>query len=322
MELESIKEPVAAEMAAFAQNLQDSLQSKVELMNVITGYLMRVEGKQIRPLFVFLCAGVSGEINPGTNRAAILVELLHTASLVHDDVVDASSLRRGRYSVNALWRNKTAIRAGDFIFARSMLLALENGDFGVLKILSDTLIAMAEGELLQMEKARRLLVDENVYYEIIKRKTASLIAACCSAGALSAGADPKTVKKLHTFGELAGIAFQIRDDIFDYSDDQTGKPPAMDVKEKKITLPLLFALQHCTKRERKRWLQLLKNHHDNPRKIAEIINFVKVSGGLDYAAAKMQEYADKALLILNHFPQGPMLTSLEALIRFTTSRKK
>jgi octaprenyl-diphosphate synthase len=250
------------------------------------------------------------------------VELLHTATLVHDDVVDNSYERRGFFSVNALWKNKIAVLVGDFLLSKGLLLSINNGDFGLLKIVSDAVKQMSEGELLQIEKARRLDIDEAVYYEVIRQKTASLIASCCSCGAASAGADAEIVEKMRLFGEKVGIAFQIKDDLFDFGTDDVGKPLGIDIKEKKITLPLIYALNKAGSSEKRRIINLVKNHNEESDKVSEVIDFVRNSGGLDYARSRMDAYQQEAFTILNDLPEHESRDSLQQLVRFTTERKK
>jgi octaprenyl-diphosphate synthase len=322
LSINEIKKPIAAEIDAFEERFKTSMQSSVPLLDRITHYIVKRKGKQIRPMFVFFSASICGGINDSTYRGAALVELLHTASLVHDDVVDNSYQRRGFFSINALWKNKIAVLVGDFLLSKGMLLSLENDDFELLKIVSNAVKQMSEGELLQVEKVRRLDVDEPIYYEVIRQKTASLISACCACGAASAGADKETVDKMYRFGEKIGIAFQIKDDIFDFGTDDVGKPLGIDIKEKKVTLPLIYSLNNTTSSEKKRIINLVKNHNDDPQKIAQIIAFVKETGGLEYAEAQMRKYQDEAFEILNTFPPSDARTGLEQLVRFTTERNK
>ncbi|MBS1504399.1 MAG: polyprenyl synthetase family protein, partial [Bacteroidetes bacterium] len=267
LSINEIKKPIAADIDVFEERFKASMQSSVPLLDRITHYIVKRKGKQIRPMFVFFSASICGGINDSTHRGAALVELLHTATLVHDDVVDNSYQRRGFFSINALWKNKIAVLVGDFLLSRGLLLSLENNDFKLLKIVSDAIKQMSEGELLQIEKVRRMDIDEPLYYEVIKQKTASLIAACCACGASSAGADDETVEKMRLFGEKIGIAFQIKDDMFDFGTDDVGKPLGIDIKEKKVTLPLIYSLNHAPSAERKTMINLVKNHNDDPGKI-------------------------------------------------------
>lgn len=322
LSIDEIKQPIAAEIDVFEGKFKASMKSPVPLLDRITHYIVKRKGKQIRPMFVFFAAGLCGGINESTHRGAALVELLHTATLVHDDVVDNSYQRRGFFSINALWKNKIAVLVGDYLLSKGLLLSIDNGDFKLLRIVSDAVKQMSEGELLQIEKVRRMDISEEVYYEVIRQKTASLIASCCACGAASAGADEETVKKMLLFGEKTGIAFQIKDDMFDFGADDVGKPLGIDIKEKKVTLPLIYALNNTEKAERRHIINLVKNHNEEPQKVAEIIAFVKQRGGLDYARQQMQKYTDEAFTILNTFPEGAMRTGLEQLVRFTTERIK
>jgi octaprenyl-diphosphate synthase len=322
LNLEEIKKPIAAELETFEAKFKASMQSSVPLLDRITHYIVKRKGKQIRPMFVFLSASLCGGITEATYRGAALVELLHTATLVHDDVVDNSYERRGFFSVNALWKNKIAVLVGDFLLSKGLLLSINNGDFGLLKIVSDAVKQMSEGELLQIEKARRLDIDEAVYYEVIRQKTASLIASCCSCGAASAGADAEIVEKMRLFGEKVGIAFQIKDDLFDFGTDDVGKPLGIDIKEKKITLPLIYALNKASSSEKRRIINLVKNHNEESDKVSEVIDFVRNSGGLDYARSRMEAYQQEAFSILNDLPEHNSRNSLQQLVRFTTERKK
>ncbi|HQS04497.1 MAG: polyprenyl synthetase [Sphingobacteriales bacterium 17-39-43] len=322
LNLEEIKKPIAAELETFEAKFKASMQSSVPLLDRITHYIVKRKGKQIRPMFVFLSASLCGGITEATYRGAALVELLHTATLVHDDVVDNSYERRGFFSVNALWKNKIAVLVGDFLLSKGLLLSINNGDFGLLKIVSDAVKQMSEGELLQIEKARRLDIDEAVYYEVIRQKTASLIASCCSCGAASAGADAEIVEKMRLFGEKVGIAFQIKDDLFDFGTDDVGKPLGIDIKEKKITLPLIYALNKAGSSEKRRIINLVKNHNEESDKVSEVIDFVRNSGGLDYARSRMDAYQQEAFTILNDLPEHESRDSLQQLVRFTTERKK
>lgn len=322
LSIDEIKRPIATEIDVFEEKFKTSMRSSVPLLDRITHYIVKRKGKQIRPMFVFLSASMCGGINESTHRGAALVELLHTATLVHDDVVDNSYQRRGFFSINALWKNKIAVLVGDFLLSKGLLLSIENNDFNLLKIVSEAVKQMSEGELLQIEKVRRMDIDEPVYYDVIRQKTASLIASCCACGAASAGADDATVEKMRLFGEKIGIAFQIKDDMFDFGTDDVGKPLGIDIKEKKITLPLIYALNHTNSSEKRRIINLVKNHNDESAKIAEIIRFVKETGGLEYAESQMKIYQDEAFAILHTFPDGESRRSLEQLVRFTTERNK
>jgi octaprenyl-diphosphate synthase len=322
LSLDEIKKPIAAELDTFEGKFKASMQSSVPLLDRITHYIVKRKGKQIRPMFVFFSASLCGGITEATHRGAALVELLHTATLVHDDVVDNSYERRGFFSINALWKNKIAVLVGDFLLSKGLLLSINNGDFNLLKIVSEAVKQMSEGELLQIEKARRLDIDEKIYYEVIRQKTASLIASCCACGAASAGADNEAVEKMRLFGEKVGIAFQIKDDLFDFGTDAIGKPLGIDIKEKKITLPLIYALNKTSRSERRRIINLVKNHNEESAKVSEIIDFVRSSGGMDYATQQMEAYQEEAFQILNGLPAHSSRDALEQLVRFTTERKK
>lgn len=309
-------------MDEFEHKFRDSMRSSVPLLDKITSYIVKRKGKQLRPLFVFLSAKLCGQMNETTYRAAALIELLHTATLVHDDVVDDSNIRRGFFSVNALWKNKIAVLVGDYLLSRGLLLSAENNDFHLLKIVSNAVREMSEGELLQIEKARKLDIDEKIYFDIIRQKTAVLIASCCACGAASVTDDKTKIERMRQFGELAGIAFQIKDDLFDYgSDEKIGKPTGIDIKEKKMTLPLIFALNNSSFGEKRKVINIIKNNNNDPKKVAEVINFVFESGGIEYAKQKMEEYKSKALEVLNSFDTSAPRTSLLELVKFTTERK-
>ena len=320
--INQIKLPIAAEIDAFEAKFKDSMQSDAPLLNRITHYIVKSKGKQMRPMFVFFAAKLCGGIVESTHRGAALVELLHTATLVHDDVVDNAYERRGFFSINALWKNKIAVLVGDFLLAKGLLLSVNNNEFALLKIVSTAVQQMSEGELLQIEKVRRMDISEDLYFDVIRQKTASLIASCCACGAASAGADEETIEKMRLFGEKVGIAFQIKDDTFDFGTDDVGKPLGIDIKEKKVTLPLIYALNNAEKAERKRIINLVKNHQEDPEKIQEIIDFVNSKNGVHYANQKMLEYQQKAFDILYGFDESDARTGLEQLVRYTTERKK
>ncbi|MFZ4862464.1 polyprenyl synthetase family protein [Sphingobacterium sp. Mn56C] len=322
LSLKEIQKPIATELTAFEAKFKQSMQSSVPLLDIITQYLYKQKGKQMRPMFVFFAAGLCGQINESTYRGASLVELLHTASLVHDDVVDDANERRGFFSINALWKNKVAVLVGDFLLSKGLLLSVHNNEHDLLKIVSEAVEQMSEGELLQIEKARKLDIQEDIYYEIIRKKTASLIASCCASGACSVKADPQTIAKMHLFGEKVGLAFQIKDDLFDFGMDDVGKPVGNDIKEKKMTLPLIYALNQTTKSEKRRIINLIKNNNEDPEKVREVINFVRSSGGLDYATKKMMAYQQEAFDILKEFPDNAYNTGLQQLVKFTTERNK
>ncbi len=321
--VEEIKLPVKEHMEAFEGKFRDAMKSTVPLLDKITGYIVKRKGKQIRPMFVFLSAGISGEINDSTHRAAALIELLHTATLVHDDVVDDSNERRGFFSVNALWKNKIAVLIGDFLLSKGLLLSLENDDFQLLKIMAKAVREMSEGELLQIEKARRLDISEAVYFDIITKKTAALIAACCAAGTASVTQDQARIKTAEEFGILTGIAFQIKDDLFDFGNgEDIGKPTGIDIKEKKMTLPLIYALNQAPWIERRKIINLIKNHNEDSEAVQRVIQFVIEKGGIVYANKVMQEYKDKALKVLELLPLNPARTSIERLLVYAIERKR
>ena len=321
--VDQIKAPITTHMDEFEIKFKQSMKSSVPLLNKITGYIVKRKGKQIRPMFVFLSAQCVGEINESTYRAASLIELLHTATLVHDDVVDDSNERRGFFSVNALWKNKIAVLIGDFLLSSGLLLSIDNGDFHLLKIVSDAVRQMSEGELLQIEKARKLDISEEVYFEIITKKTATLIAACCGAGVASVTEDKNTIHQFHEFGINTGIAFQIKDDLFDFGDDTSiGKPTGIDIKEKKMTLPLIYALNNSTWLEKRKHINIIKNHNDDPKKVAEVVAFVHQKGGIQYAEKIMHDYKNKALSFLTDVPNSPSKQSLIQLVNYSIERKK
>lgn len=321
LSLDTIKAPVAREMEEFEPKFRASMKTKVLLLDKIMNYIVKRKGKQMRPLFVFLSAGTCGTINESTYRAASLIELVHTASLVHDDVVDNSNYRRGFFSVNALWKNKIAVLVGDFLLTRGLFLALEHKDYDLLSICTAAVKEMSEGELMQMEKARHLDITEEIYYEIIRQKTASLIASCCSIGARSVNCSNDLVEKMKLFGEKVGMAFQIKDDLFDYGDDEIGKPLGIDIKEKKMTLPLIYALSKASWFEKRRVISIVKNNSENPKKVTEVIEFVKRSGGIDYAKQAMNRYYAEAIDLLAAFPDSAYKNSLRDLVQFTIERK-
>lgn len=322
--VEQIKQPVAFEMELFEQKFRLSMSSKVALLNRITHYIVNRKGKQMRPMFVFLVAKMinHGEVSERTYRGASVIELIHTATLVHDDVVDDSNRRRGFFSVNALWKNKIAVLIGDFLLSKGLLLSIDNNDFDLLKIISVAVREMSEGELLQIEKARRLDITEEVYYEIIRQKTATLIAACCSLGAASVKPNSPEVEQMRRFGELIGMAFQIKDDLFDYGDDQIGKPTGIDIKEQKMTLPLIHVLNKAPKKEKAWLINSVKNHNKNKSRVKEVISYVKTEGGLDYAVSKMKGFQMEALEILNQYPDSEFKNSLELMVNYVIDRKK
>ncbi|AMQ00528.1 MULTISPECIES: polyprenyl synthetase family protein [Pedobacter] len=320
--INQIKKPIAADIAVFEEKFKASMHSDAPLLDRITHYIVKRKGKQIRPMFVFFAAKLCGGIIESTHRGAALVELLHTATLVHDDVVDNAYERRGFFSINALWKNKIAVLVGDYLLAKGLLLSVNNNEFRLLQIVSEAVKQMSEGELLQIEKVRRMDIGEELYFDVIRQKTASLIASCCACGAASAGADDETIEKMRLFGEKVGIAFQIKDDTFDFGTDDVGKPLGIDIKEKKVTLPLIYALNRADKTEKKKMINLVKNHNDEPAKIQQIIDFVNEKQGVHYANEKMAQYQQEAFDILYTFEESEARTGLEQLVRYTTERKK
>jgi octaprenyl-diphosphate synthase len=321
--LKEIQLPVKEHIIAFEDTFRASMKSSVPLLDTITRYIIKRKGKQMRPLFVFLSASVAGGINESTYRAAALIELLHTATLVHDDVVDDSNMRRGFFSINALWKNKIAVLVGDYLLSTGLRLALKNDDIALLKIVADAVKEMSEGELLQIEKARRLDIKEEIYFQIIRKKTASLIASCCACGASSAAAGKEIIEKFRLFGEYVGIAFQIKDDLFDYETGKvTGKPNGIDIKDQKMTLPLIYLLNQSDLMG-KRWIvNTVKNHNTDHARVERLIEKVIESGGIIYAREKMLEYRQKAIDLLNEFPESIYRDSLSQLVLFTTERNK
>ena len=315
------KQVISEELIMFEAHFKEAVKSRVALLDRIMQYIVKRKGKQMRPMFVLLCAKLGGTINDSTYRAASLVELVHTATLVHDDVVDDSMERRGFFSVNALWKNKIAILVGDYLLSKGLLLSLTNKDHQVLEILTEAFKLMSEGELLQFEKSRKLNLKEDVYYEIIKGKTASLLASACAAGASTTFEDPAQVEKLKQFGEKVGLAFQIKDDLFDYGLDDIGKPTGNDIKEKKLTLPLIYTLNNCSADTRRRIIYIVKNENTQKEKIKFILESVEKSGGIKYATDKMLAFRDEALEILYEFPDSDVRRALEELVRYTTDRK-
>ncbi len=318
-----IKAPISKQMDEFEVKFKQSMKSNVPLLDKITGYIVKRKGKQIRPMFVFLSAQCVGVMNESSYRAASLIELLHTATLVHDDVVDDSNERRGFFSVNALWKNKIAVLVGDFLLSSGLLLSIDNGDFHLLKIVSNAVREMSEGELLQIEKARKLDISEEIYFEIITKKTATLIAACCAAGVASVTQNEEQINLFKNFGTFTGIAFQIKDDLFDFGDDTSiGKPTGIDIKEKKMTLPLIYALNNCSWIEKRKIINIIKNHNNNPKKVAEVVAFVFEKGGILYAENVMTNYKNKALQLLNAVADSPSKQSLIQLVNYSINRKK
>lgn len=321
--IQDIKRPINGEMMLFESKFKEAMRSHVPLLDKIMHYIIKRKGKQMRPMFVFLTGKLFGEINDSTYRAASLIELLHTATLVHDDVVDDANIRRGFFSINALWKNKISVLVGDYLLSQGLLLSLENKEYDLLQIVSKAVREMSEGELLQIEKARKLDIDEAVYFDIIRQKTAALIAACCACGASTAQQKEETVEKMRLFGELVGIAFQMKDDLFDYNNDSyIGKPTGIDIKEQKMTLPLIFTLGKVQKKERKFIINTVKRHNTDFEKVAKVIQLVHQNGGIDYTLAKMKEYQEKALSLLKEFEDNEARQSLELLLNYVIDRKK
>jgi len=319
-----IKQPILKEMELFEKKFFESMSSKVALLNRITYYIVNRKGKQMRPMFVFLTAKMisNGTVNERTYRGASVIELIHTATLVHDDVVDDSNQRRGFFSINALWKNKIAVLVGDYLLSKGLLLSIDNGDFDLLRIISVAVREMSEGELLQIEKARRLDITEDIYFEIIRQKTATLIAACCALGAKSVNEDDTQVEIMRKFGELIGIAFQIKDDLFDYTEEAIGKPTGIDIKEQKMTLPLIHALNNCSSSEKKWCINSIKNHNKDRKRVKEVIQFVKDKKGMVYAEEKMVQFQQDALQLLHNFPSSEYKDSLILMVNYVIERKK
>jgi octaprenyl-diphosphate synthase len=319
--MELAKKVISKELDLFEVHFREAVKSRVALLDRIMQYIVRRKGKQLRPMFVLLSAKLGGEINDASYRAASLVELLHTATLVHDDVVDEANERRGFFSINALWKNKIAVLVGDYLLSKGLLLSLDNKDHRVLQILSNAVRLMSEGELLQLEKSRKLNLDEKIYYEIIGGKTASLLASSCAAGASTTFENEEAIEKMERFGEKVGMAFQIKDDLFDYSSEAIGKPTGNDIKEKKLTLPLIYTLNNCDAALRKKIIYIIKNQNTQKDKVDFVLDAVKDFGGITYATNKMFAYRDEALEILHSFPASEVREALEELVRYTTDRK-
>ena len=320
--IKEIKKPIQQEMLLFEKKFKDSLNSKVPLLDKILHYIVKRKGKQMRPMFVFLSGKLFGEINESSFRAASLIELLHTATLVHDDVVDDSNQRRSFFSINALWKNKIAVLVGDFLLSKGLLVCIDNNDFDLLKIISVAVREMSEGELLQIEKARTLDITEEVYYDIIRQKTATLIAACCSLGAASVKPNSNDVEILRKFGELIGMAFQIKDDLFDYGTRKIGKPTGIDIKEQKMTLPLIYTINNCTLKERNWIVNSIKRHNKDQRRVKELIELVKNKGGLDYAIQKMKYFQSEALKLIKNYPESHYKDALVMMVNYVIERNK
>ncbi|MEN2434661.1 polyprenyl synthetase family protein [Weeksellaceae bacterium A-14] len=320
--VEEIKRPINAEMKLFEQKFYQSMQSNVPLLDKVTRFIVTTKGKQMRPMFVFLCARLLGEVNEKTYRGASMIELIHTATLVHDDVVDESFKRRNFFSINALWKNKIAVLVGDYLLSKSVLLSTDNKDYDLLSVISRTIREMSEGELLQLEKARKLDITEDVYYEIIRQKTATLIAACCQIGVLSNNASEDISEKMKQFGTYTGLAFQIKDDLFDYlSSNIIGKPVGIDIKEQKMTLPLIYTLRTAKEKDRRYFFNTIKRYNNDQKRVKELIAFVKNSGGLDYAIGVMKDFQGKAKAILDEFPDSEARRSLHLMLDYVIERK-
>jgi len=321
-DLNRIQQPIAGELALFEEKFRDALKSNVALLDRVMYYIYKRKGKQMRPMFVMLSAKMCGTFSESTYVAATLIELLHTATLVHDDVVDDAYERRGFFSINALWKNKIAVLIGDYLLAKGLLISLENNAHRMLQITSDAVKEMSEGELLQMDKARRLDIREEVYYEIIRKKTATLIASACSAGAASVTGNEEVISRMRLFGEKIGIAFQIKDDLLDYGSDEIGKPTGIDLRERKLTLPIIYTLQHADKKDKRHLMNIIRNHYKDKAMVQQAISYVQAHGGIEYARDKMLAYQQEAFDILQTFPDNPSKDSLRELVLYTTTRKK
>ena len=322
-EIEKIKFPIKKEMELFEAKFLKSMNSNVPLLNRITHYVVNRKGKQMRPMFVFLTAKMitNGVINEKVYRAASVIELIHTATLVHDDVVDSSYMRRGFFSLNALWKNKIAVLVGDFLLSKGMLLCIDNDDFDLLKLISKSVKDMSQGELLQIEKARRLDIDEETYFEIVRKKTASLISSCCALGASASGVSKDKIDQFSNFGEKIGTAFQLKDDLFDYGEKKIGKPTGIDIREKKLTLPLIYTLNNSSK-SKKRWLiNCIKNHNNDKKVVKEVISYVKESGGIEYTVLKLKSFQKAAIDTLNDYPDNQYKQSLIELVNYVIERE-
>ncbi len=320
--VEDIKKTIEHEMKLFEQKFYESMHSNVALLDKVTRFIVTTKGKQMRPMFVFLCAKLVGSVHEKTFRGASMIELIHTATLVHDDVVDESFKRRNFFSINALWKNKIAVLVGDYLLSKAVLLSTDHQDYDLLAVISRTIREMAEGELLQLEKARKLDITEDIYYEIIRQKTATLVAACCEIGVLSNDTDENTASKMREFGTLTGMAFQIKDDLFDYlTSNIIGKPVGIDIKEKKMTLPLIYSLRTASEKDRKYYFNTIKRYNTDQKRVKELVQFVKNSGGLEYAIKIMKEYQQKAKEILNEFPDSDARRSLHLMLDYVIERK-
>ena len=322
-DLKKIIVPIKTEMDLFEKKFRESVSSDVAIVDKIMHYIIKQKGKQIRPIFVFLSAKLFGKISKSSYTAASLIELLHTATLIHDDVVDESNLRRGVFSINAVWKNKIAVLVGDFLLSKGLLLSVKNKEYKMLEIMSSAVEQMSEGELLQMEKSRKLNISEDDYYKIIRKKTAALISACCESGAVASKQCDTVCEKMRLFGEYAGMAFQIKDDLFDYeSNINIGKPKGIDIKDKKLTLPIIYSLNNVSYNQKRNIINTIKRDYDNEEKIIELYNIVKSCGGIDYSKKVMKEYHDKAIGILNEFEDNEAKKSLILLLKFIINRKK
>ncbi len=321
-QIDKIKQPITHDLDLFEIKFREAMKSNVPLLDTIMTYIVKRKGKQVRPMFVFLSAKLFNGINDSTYRAASLVELLHTATLVHDDVVDDSDERRGFFSVNALWKNKIAVLVGDYLLSKGLLLSVKNKDFHLLEIVSESVEAMSEGELLQIEKTRNLNLSEDVYYDIIRKKTASLIASCCAIGAASAGANAEQIEQMRLFGEKIGIAFQMKDDLLDYGDNDIGKPTGIDLKEKKLTLPIIYTINNANSSTRSFIINTIKNHNNNKKKVAEVIKYVNEHDGISYTRKAMERYKNEALTLLNNVSDSPYKDNLKELVDYVIDRTK
>ncbi len=322
-DLKKIIVPIKNEMDSFEKKFRESVSSDVAIVDKIMHYIIKRKGKQIRPIFVFLSSKLFGKISKSSYTAASLIELLHTATLIHDDVVDESNLRRGVFSINAVWKNKIAVLVGDFLLSKGLLLSVKNKEYKMLEIMSSAVEQMSEGELLQMEKSRKLNISEDDYYKIIRKKTATLISACCESGAVASKQCDTVCEKMRLFGEYAGMAFQIKDDLFDYeSNINIGKPKGIDIKDKKLTLPIIYSLNNFTYNQKRNIINTIKRDYDNEEKIIELYNIVKSCGGIDYSKKIMKKYHDKAIGILNEFEDNEAKKSLILLLKFIINRKK
>lgn len=319
--MQKVQNVIGNELALFEKKFADSVKSTNPLLDRIMRFIIKRKGKQMRPMFVFLSAKIAGEMTESSYRAASLIELLHTATLVHDDVVDNSIKRRNFFSVNALWKNKIAVLVGDYLLSKGLLLSIDNGDHKILQLTSRAVKEMSEGELMQMEKARKLDIDEAVYFDIIRAKTASLLASACASGAYSATGDEAMAEQFRLFGERVGIAFQIKDDLFDYGQDNIGKPTGIDIKEKKMTLPLIYALNNASSADKRRIIYIVKNNSTDRKKVNEVIDYVQRSGGIEYAHGRMVQYKTDALALLGTFPETPALLAMRELVDYVIDRK-